>query len=111
MQTLIREVLRLVREAADTKLPEKGKFIKFGIGLCFPDDEEFRGLLNIEYGTESKTRKANVGVYRNGTDRLASNYFFFDSTQAVLDWLEAEETVPMLIETYYHLREHAADED
>lgn len=109
MNILIHKVLEFVREAADTKLPQKGKFTKFGIGLCFPDDEEFRGVLNIEHGTDPQKRVAYAGVYRIGTDRLVSNCFFFDSTQAVQDWLEAGETVPMLIETYYHLRELADD--
>ena len=111
MHTLICKVLEWVREAADTKLPRKGKFTKFGIGLCFPDDEEFRGLLNIEYGTEPDRRTATAGVYRVGTDRLVSNCFFFDSTQALREWLEAEDTVPLLMETYRHLRQRAEEMD
>lgn len=111
MNILITQVLKWTRETAAAKLPQKGKFTKFGIGLCFPDDEEFRGVLNIECAAEPDRRVANVGVYRVGTDRLVSNYFFFDSTKEVMEWLEAEQTVPLLIETYCHLRERVENAD
>lgn len=104
---LIREVLRVVREMADEKLPQTGLFRKFWVGLSLPEDAEFSGLLSIECGTEPWKRSAQAGMYRNGTDRLVSNWFFFDSTDALLQWLEAEETVAELIQTYYRLRHRA----
>lgn len=106
---LIREVLRVVREMAGEKLPQTGLFRKFGVGLSLPEDEAFSGLLSIECGTEPQKRSAQAGMYRNGTDRLVSNWFFFDSTDALLEWLEAEQTVAELLETYYRLRHRAAN--
>ena len=104
---LIREVLRVVREMANEKLPQTGFFRKFLVGLSLPGDKEFSGLLAVECGAQPQKRAAQAGMYRNGTDRLVSNWFFFDSTDALLEWLEAEETVAELIQTYYRLRHRA----
>ena len=106
---LIREVLRVVREMAEEKLPQTGFFRKFGVGLSLPEDAECSGILSIESGTEPQKRSAQAGMYRNGTDCLVSNRFFFDSTDALLEWLEAEQTVAVLIQTYYHLRDRAVN--
>ena len=79
------------------------------MGLSLPEDAECSGLLSIECGTEPQKRSARAGMYRNGTDRLVSNWFFFDSTDALQEWLEAEQTVAELLETYYRLRDRVAN--
>lgn len=104
---VIREVLRLVREMAEEKLPRTGPFRKFGVGLSLPEDTEFSGLISIECGTEPRKRAVQAGMYRNNGDRLVSNWFFFDSTDALLEWLEEEQTVAVLTETCYRLRSRA----
>lgn len=102
---LIDVVLRDAIDEAKAKMPQEGFFPKIKIGLVYPDDEEIYGLLNLEPDSDKKRRVAHVGAYRHGTDRLVSNFFFFDSTQALMDWLAAEDTGPKLIEIYQHLRE------
>lgn len=102
---LIDVVLRDAMDKASAKLPQEGLFAKIKIGLIYPDDKEIYGLLNLEPGSNRLSRVARVGAYRHGTDRLVSNFFLFDSTQALLDWLTAEDTGAKLIEAYQHLRE------
>lgn len=102
---LIDVVLQDAIDEAKAKLPQEGFFSKIKIGLIYPDDKKIYGLLNLEPGSEKTRRVAHVGAYRHGTDRLVSNYFFFDSTQELMDWLQAEDTGPKLIEAYQHLRE------
>lgn len=91
---------------AKGKLPQEGFFPKIKVGLIYPGDEEIRGLLNLEPGSDKAGRVAHVGAYWYGTDRVVSNFFFFDSTQELLDWLQAEDTGPKLIKIYQNLREH-----
>lgn len=102
---LIDVVLRDAIGEAETKLPQEGFFPKIKIGLVYPDDEEIYGLLNLEPGTEKAGRVAHVGAYRHGTYRLVSNFFFFDSTQDLMDWLQAEDTGSKLIEVFHNLLE------
>lgn len=102
---LIGVVLRDAMEEAKAKLPQEGLFSKINIGLIYPDNKEIYGLLNLEPGSDKKRRVARVGAYRHGTDRLVSNFFFFDSTQELMDWLTAEDTGAKLIEIFKHLRE------
>lgn len=104
-RVLVGAVLEHVADLAKGKLPPLGIFAKFGFGLRFPGEREIHGHLFVEPGSVKNERVVRVGVYRNGSDRMVNNYFFFDSTQAVLEWLKAEETVPVLVETYRHLRE------
>lgn len=100
---LIPFVLETAVGKAREKLPPRGIFQRIKVGLIFPEDPNIHGLLNVEPGSDKNQRVVHVGAYRSGSDRLVSNYFFFDSTQAVLDWLAAAETVALLIETYRHL--------
>lgn len=102
---LMHLVLQDALGKAKAMLPQEGVFPKIKVGLIYPGDEETHGLLNLEPGSDKKRRVAHVGAYRHGTDRLVSNFFFFDSTQALVDWLAAEDTGPKLIEIYQHLRE------
>lgn len=102
---LIGVVLRDAIDEAKAKLPQEGFFSKIKIGLIYPDDKEIYGLLNLEPGSGKASRVAHVGAYRDGEFRLVRNFFFFDSTQELMDWLAAEDTGPKLIEIYQHLRE------
>lgn len=102
---LIDVVLRDAIDEAKAKLPKEGFFSKIKIGLIYPDDKEIYGLLNLEPGSDKISRVAHVGAYRNGEFRLVSNLFFFNSTQELMEWLSAEDTPALLIDTYRHLRE------
>lgn len=102
---LIDVVLRDAIDEAKAKMPQEGFFPKIKIGLVYPDDEEIYDLLNLEPGTEKVGRVAHVGAYRHGTYRLVSNFFFFDSTRKLMDWLQAEDTGPKLIEVFHNLLE------
>lgn len=102
---LIGVVLRDAMDEAKAKLPQEGYFSKIKIGLIYPDNKEIYGLLNLEPGSDKKGRVAHVGAYRHRADRLVSNFFFFDSTRELMDWLAAEDTGAKLIEIYQHLRE------
>lgn len=104
-RVLVGAVLEHVTELAKTKLPPQGFFGKFGFGLGFPGEREIHGLLFVEPATNKNERIVRAGVYREGSDRQVNNLFFFDSTQEVLDWLKAEETVTLLVKTFRHLRE------
>lgn len=103
-------VLDYMKKTADEQLPKTGKFPKFGIRLSCPDDK-YTGILTVEPRSDGVKRVATASVYREGTDRLVSNYFFFENSQAFLTWLDAEKTVVELMETYMHLREKAFQED
>lgn len=104
-KVLMGAVLEHVTALAKAKLPPQGIFGKFGFGLGFPGEREIHGLLFVEPGTEKNERIVRASVRREGSDRLISNLFFFDSAQEVLDWLQAEETVPLLVKTFQQLRE------
>lgn len=104
-RVLVGGVLTRVFDLAKTRMPPQGIFGKFGYALGFPAQREFQGLLYVEPRTEKKQRAVRVGVHRRGSDRMMNNFFFFDSSQQLLDWLEAEETVPLLVETYRRLRD------
>lgn len=106
---LARLVLKVTREKAATELPAGGIFRKFGTGLVFPEDEEIRGLLFVEPGTPPTCRTVRVGVHYRGSDRVINNFFFFDSTREVLQWLEAAETETTLIQVCHHLWEQLPD--
>lgn len=110
MNILIGKVLEMVRENANGKLPQKGKFTKFSTGFYIPDSE-YMGFVRIEPGTEPEKRVANVSVYRQGTDRVVSNLFFFNSTQEILEWLEAKKTVAEVIDTCHQLKARVAEFD
>ena len=103
---LFEAVLNHVKEQAQTKLPERGLFRKFGIGFVFPD-EKYHGYLQIDRGQEPEKRVADIGVYETGSDRVVRNFLFFDSSQAVQDWLGAESSVEELKKTAQHLRQRA----
>ena len=45
-----------------------------------------------------------MGAYRGGEFRVVGNFFFFDSTQALMDWLQAENTGPELIGVFQQLQ-------
>ena len=107
---LFTAVLNHVKEQARTKLPEKGIFGKFGIGFILPHDT-FHGFLQIKYGQEPEKRVVDIGVYEEGSNRVVRNFLFFDSSKAVRDWLEAEETVKQLKNTALHLRQKAIHQD
>lgn len=102
---LMRVVLQDAAGQAKAKVPREGFFSKIKVGLIYPGDEEIRGLLNLEPGSEKTGRVVHVGAYRYGTDRVVSNFFFFDSTQDLMDWLQAEDTGAKLIEIFQNLRE------
>lgn len=106
---LARMVLKVTREKAATALPDRGIFRQFGTGLVFPEDEEIRGLLFVEPGSPPTCRTVRVGVHYRGSDRVINNFFFFDSTQEVLQWLQAEETEATLIEVCHHLWQKLPD--
>lgn len=46
-----------------------------------------------------------MGAYRNGEFRVVSNFFFFNSTQDLMDWLKAEDTGPKLVEAFQQLQQ------
>lgn len=102
---LIDVVLRDAIAEAEVSLPHEGFFPKIKIGLVYPDDEEIYGLLNLEPGSDKTGRVAHVGAYRHGTYRLVSNFFFFDSTRELMDWLKSEDTGSKLIEVFHNLLE------
>lgn len=104
--TIIPEMLARVRAAAEERIPQQGEFKKLSIRFPCPD-EHFLGLLFIEPHPDNAKRAAMVSVYRAGTDRMVSNFIFFENTQEVLDWLGSEETVAELTETYISLRAKA----
>ena len=99
-----------VRQQARTKLPEKGIFGKFGIGFILPEDI-YHGFVHIKYGQEPEKRVVDIGVYEEGSSRVVRNFLFFDSSKAVWDWLDAEETVEQLKNTALHLRQKAIHQD
>ena len=111
MQNILFEaVLNHVKEQARTKLPEKGIFDKFGIGFILPHDT-YHGFLQIQYGQQPEKRVVDIGVYEEGSSRVVRNFLFFDSTKAVMDWLEAEESIEQLKNTALHLRQKADTQD
>lgn len=104
-RVLVGAVLGYITDLAKARLPQLGIFQKFGFGLRFPGEREIHGILFVEPGSDKNKRIVRVSVHREESDRLVNNLFFFDSTQNVLDWLKTEETVPLLVDTYRHLRE------
>lgn len=102
---LVGAVLEHLSELAKAKLPPQGIFGNFGFGLGFPGEREMKGLLFVEPATNKNERIVRASVHRKGSDCQVNNLFFFRSTQEVLDWLKAEETVPLLVKTFRHLRE------
>lgn len=103
---IIPEMLARVRKVAVDRIPKQGEFKKISIRFPCPD-EHFLGLLFIEPHPDNVKRAAMASVYRAGTDRMVSNFIFFENTQEVLDWLEAEKTVAELTEIYVGLRAKA----
>lgn len=110
LNTILSTVLRYVREEARRKLPEQGIFRKFGISFCFPDDQ-YRGHLMIDFGSDREKRVANIAVYPTGSDRAVNNYLFFDNSQSVQAWLSAESSVEEFRKIALHLREKAEQMD
>lgn len=104
-RVLVGAVLGHEADLAATRLSPQGIFGKFGIALSFPAQNEFQGLLYVEPGASKNERVVRASVRRRGSDRVMNNFYFFDSSQEVLDWLKAEETVPLLVDTYRHLRD------
>lgn len=104
--SIIPEMLHRVRKVAVERIPQQGEFKKISIRFPCPD-EHFLGLLFIEPHPDGVKRVAMASVYRAGTDRMVSNFIFFENTQKVLDWLGSEKTVAELTETYIALRAKA----
>ena len=100
---IIPEMLARVQKVAIERIPQQGRFNKISIRFPCPD-EHFLGLLFIDPHPDNTKRVAMASVYRAGTDRMASNYIFFENTQEVLDWLGSEKNVSELTETYIGLR-------
>jgi len=104
--SIIPEMLARVRAAAEERIPQQGEFRKLSIRFPCPD-AQFLALLSFESYPDGVKRAAMASVYRAGTDRMVSNFIFFDNTQEVLDWLGSEKTVSELTETYIGLRAKA----
>ena len=110
-RVLVGAVVKHLADMAATRLPPKGIFGKFGLALAFPAQKEFQGLLYVEPGEANIGRPVRVSVRRRGSDRVMNNFFFFDSSQEVLAWLKAEETVPLLVDTYCQLRDRLVESE
>lgn len=80
-------VLQYVSDIAATRLPPQGIFGKIGFTLGFPAQKEFQGLLYVEPRAAKNERVIRASVRCRGSDRVMSNFFFFDSSQEALDWL------------------------
>lgn len=111
LNKLYQAVAELLVEKAKVSLPEAGSFRKITVGGNVKG-EICHSILGIEESYSSQTeRYVTLGVYREGEDRVVSNYLFKGTKQEVLEWLESPEGLTQIIEAYEHLEEKVKDWD
>lgn len=104
MKLLVSKTVEVEAENVKNKVPETGPFSKVFVTFEHPD-KKLKGMLSVEAdGREEEIRRVSAGMFIPGEDRVVSNYVFKGTKAEVLAWL-SEEQVPVLIETYEHLKE------
>ena len=104
MKLLVSKVVEVEAENVKNKVPETGTFTKVFVTYEHPN-KKLKGMLSVEAdGREQEIRRISAGMFIQSEDRIVSNYVFKGTKAEVVSWL-TEERVPVLIETYEHLKE------
>lgn len=106
---LFEAVAELLVKKARELVPETGSFQKVCIEGHY-SGTDCHSYLSIENSHRSETeRQVTLGVFREGYDKLVSNYLYTGTRQEVLSWLESREGLKQIIKAYEHLEEKAKD--
>lgn len=87
------------------KVPEKGVFPPVSWAMHYYGTGH-EGRLYVQHSTEQGCA-IRASIIPEGSSRELSNYVFFGSRQACLDWLKEARHVDVLMEIYDHLVEKA----
>ena len=103
MKLLVSKVVEVEAENVKNKVPEIGPFLKVFVTYEHPN-KKLKGMLSVEAdGREQEIRRVSAGMFMKGEDRVVSNYVFKGTKAEVISWL-TEDRIPVLIETYEHLK-------
>ena len=105
LQSLFAAVTEHLSDSVRDRVPETGSFRKVSVGgHC--KGSLYRSVLSVEESYKCETlRWVTLGVYREGEDRVISNYLFKGTRQEVLGWLEDPANLSVLAEACAHLEE------
>ncbi len=86
---LIEKSRDILYQRAEREVPENGKFRKIFVAFDIPQTQN-EALITIEHDAiDPKTnRRLSVGVHRQNSDRITSNYIFKGPKKEVLDYLK-----------------------
>ena len=109
LNILYETVMKQLVQAAREEMPETGTFRRITVvGYC--KGSPLRSILGIEESYSSETQRyITFGMYREGEDRITSNYLFKGTKQEVLAWLETPENREQVIDAYEHLEDKAKE--
>lgn len=103
LQRLYKAVAEHLSKEIRAKMPETGSFRKIFVTANY-DKSGLRGMVSAEPSYQGDDmRVICVGAFRNGEDRIVSNYLFTGTKEAVLAWLESLAGVQEIIEAYAQL--------
>lgn len=111
MQLLTRRAAEVMIQRIENEVPQSGNFRNISVSFMIPETQN-RAVLLIEHsltGTPEQ-RRLQVGVLRDGTDRLCSNYLMHDTNEKIVKYLQQEKIVEVLI-PYYKMHANKLNEE
>lgn len=86
---LIEKSRDILYQRAEREVPENGKFIRVFVAFDIPETQNEALMIVEPDAIDPKiNRRFSIGVHRQNSDRLTSNYIFKGSKKEILDYLK-----------------------
>lgn len=86
---LIEKGKNILHQRAEREVPENGKFIRVFVAFDIPETQNEALMIVEPDAIDPKiNRRFSIGVHRQNSDRLTSNYIFKGSKKEILDYLK-----------------------
>ena len=111
MRFLAGRAAEVMIQRIQKEIPQRGSFGKISVSFDIPETKNSAMLL-LEHsltGTPDQ-RRLQIGVRREGTDRLHSNYLMHDTNENIIKYLERHDIIDVLI-PYYKMHSEKVDEE
>ena len=102
---LIHAVMEAQVRSMLSKVPEKGIFRPVSWAMVYPGTDH-KGRIYTQHSAEHGCA-IRASMIVEGTSREVTDYVFFGTRQACIDWLRDESHEEVLIDIYNHLMEKA----
>ncbi len=108
--SLLEKGRSILYKRAEREVPENGKFRKIFVAFDIPETQN-EALISIEHDAVSPevNRRLSVGVHRQNSDRITSNYLFKGTKREVLDYINNKDNQAELHKTINNLSKSVDD--